>query len=84
MDGICSILQKLNINHTTFFDKNYYKKRNKSYPIYRVNVHGLKNISNWFQKVGFSNQRHRNKWQVYINERAGEDLNPGPIANSLE
>ena len=73
-----SILKDLKINYCTFFERSYDKKRNKFYERHVVYINGINNVKGWFLKIGFSNPRHTQRWEIFCdNKRAGEDSNSG-------
>lgn len=71
-----SILEELNIKHSVYLDKSYYRKRDKSYIVTRIYINGFTNVSNWFSLIGFSNSRHTRRWNEFCDKkRAGRDSN---------
>lgn len=80
--GVCEILNDLQIQHCSTFEKTYYEKRNKEYEIYKVYVNGIRGVNAWFSTVSFSNKRHTSKYKKYIKRTRG-DLNPRPIKRTL-
>ena len=71
IDEVSSILKELQIKHCTFFDRSYYKKRDKIYERHVIYVNGMANVANWFSKVGFSNQRHNKRYADFIKNAPG-------------
>ncbi len=73
---VSSILEELNIKYSSYLDKSYYCKRDKSYIVTRIYINGSTNVSNWFNLIGFSNPRHTQKWNDFCDKkRAGRDSN---------
>ena len=70
INQVSLILKEWGINHTTFLDKYFYEKRNISYEVKRININGVNNIKGWFNKIGFSNTRHRKTWEEFLKKSA--------------
>ena len=66
IDDVSIILKELKINHCLFLDKTYNKRRRKTYVAKRIYINGNNNVKEWFDRVGFSNSRHINRWNHYI------------------
>ncbi len=66
IEDVCQILDELDIKYCKYLDEGFYEKRRKYYSRYCINVNGIKNIKRWFQKIGFSNKRHVEKWKNYL------------------
>ena len=70
INDVCKILNELEINYCKYLDEGFYEKRQKYYSRYCINVNGIRNIKSWFQKIGFSNKRHVEKWKNYLKTRS--------------
>jgi len=71
INDVCKILDELDIRYCKYLDEGFYEKRRKYYSRYCVNVNGIRNIKRWFQKIGFSNKRHIDKWKDYLKTAVG-------------
>lgn len=80
IDGVCLILKEEGISFSSFLDKHYNNKRNRTYICSRVNINGVNNIHRWFDTISFSNSRHVRTWKDFLEKRASEDSNPRPTA----
>jgi intein/homing endonuclease len=68
---VCLILDELGIKHCKFREEQYYAKRDATYIRHRIYVNGRKRIHKWFSKVGFSNPRHKARFNEYLEYRRG-------------
>ncbi len=83
IEQVSFILKEMDITHCTTFEKSYYEKRKKLYERHVVYINGVNNVQQWFLKIGFSNSRHLEKYQLFLKKRAGEDSNSRPKGNSI-
>ena len=68
IEQVSFLLKEMEINHCTTFEKSYYEKRKKLYERHVVCINGVKNVQQWFLKIGFSNPRHLEKYQLFLKE----------------
>ena len=74
IDEVSSILKDLKINHCIFFERSYYKRRDKIYERYAIYINGFSNVSEWFSKIGFSNKRHEERYLEFMKINAPEGI----------
>lgn len=59
------LVKKIGFNSHIEKQKRYNKKRCKTYTSYKIVITGNNNIQNWMNKIGFANERHLIKYQVW-------------------
>ena len=73
--NVSTILKEMKINHCTCFERSYYEKRKKLYERHVIYINGIRNVKEWFLKIGFSNLRHQGRYKQFLKKRAGRDSN---------
>ncbi|MEM2915756.1 MAG: LAGLIDADG family homing endonuclease, partial [Candidatus Woesearchaeota archaeon] len=60
------ILSELGVQNYVQKEKNFYVKRNKEYPRYRVYINGGKRVKRFMDRVGFQNPNKVKKYELFL------------------
>lgn len=64
------ILNSFGFTFVAFRSEDFYKKRNKTYIRYRIDLNGVSNLYKWTEEVGFNNQRHIRKFLKWAEQES--------------